>query len=89
MKILKFVGGVALGYLVVKSVQGIIKIQKMHEEDPELAEARELYKEAGENYKNVLAEKLQEEKDKKKKELQKKVEKMKEAAVEAVEGGVM
>ena len=89
MKILKFVGGVALGYLVVKSVQGIIKIQKLHETDPELAEARELYKEAGENYKNVLAEKLQAEKEKKQKELKEKIEDMKEKAVEAVEGGVL
>lgn len=89
MKIMKFLGGVALGYLVVKSVQGIIKIQKLHEEDPELAEARELYKEAAENYKETLTEKLQAEKDKKKKELKEKVEKMKEAAVEAVEGGVL
>nr|DAN31303.1 MAG TPA: Protein of unknown function (DUF1043) [Caudoviricetes sp.] len=89
MKILKFVGGVALGYLVVKSVQGIIKIQQLHETDPELAMARELYKEAAENYKETLAEKLQEEKNKKKQELKEKVEKMKEAAVEAVEGGVL
>lgn len=89
MKILKLAGGIALGYLIVKGVQGVIKIQQLHETDPELAEARDLYKEAGENYKNVLAEKLQEEKDKKKKELKEKVEKMKEAAVEAVEGGVM
>lgn len=89
MKILKFVGGVALGYLIVKGVQGIIKIQQLHETDPELAEARELYKEAAENYKLTLTEKLQEEKDKKKKELKDKVEKMKEAAVEAVEGGVL
>ena len=89
MKILKLVGGVALGYLVVKGVQGIIKIQKLHEEDPELAEARELYKEAGENYKNVLAEKLQAEEEKKQKELKAKIEDMKEKAVEAVEGGVL
>lgn len=89
MKILKFVGGVALGYLIVKGVQEVIKIQKLHEVDPELAEARELYKEAGENYKNVLAEKLQAEKEKKQRELKEKIEDMKEKAVEAVEGGVL
>ena len=89
MKIMKFLGGVALGYLVVKGIQGVIKVQQLHETDAELAEARELYKEAGENYKNVLAEKLQEQKEKKQKELKEKVEKMKEAAVEAVEGGVL
>jgi hypothetical protein len=89
MKILKLAGGIALGYLIVKGVQGIIKIQHLHETDPELAEARELYKEAAENYKETLTEKLQEEKNKKKQELKEKVEKMKEAAVEAVEGGVL
>lgn len=89
MKIIKFLGGVALGYLVVKSVQGIIKIQQLHETDPELAEARELYKEAAENYKLTLTEKLQHEKEKKKQELKEKIEDMKEKAVEAVEGGVM
>jgi hypothetical protein len=89
MKILKLAGGIALGYLVVKGVQAAIKIQKMHEDDPELAEARELYKEAAENYKETLAEKLQQEKDKKKKELKEKIEDMKEKAVEAVEGGVL
>ena len=89
MKILKFVGGVALGYLVVKGVQTVVKIQKMHEEDPELAEARELYKEAGEHYKNVLVEKIQEDKERKRKELQEKIEDMKEKAIEAVEGGVL
>lgn len=89
MKILKFVGGVALGYLIVKGVQGVIKIQQLHETDAELAEARELYKEAAENYKITLAEKLQQEKDKKKKELKEKIEDMKEKAVEAVEGGVL
>lgn len=89
MKILKLAGGIALGYLIVKGVQGIIKIQQLHDTDPELAEARELYKEAGENYKNVLAEKLQHEKEKKQKELKEKIEDMKEKAVEAVEGGVL
>ena len=89
MKILKFVGGVALGYLVVKGVQTVVKIQKMHETDPELAEARDLYKEAGEHYKDVLTTKLQAEKERKRKELQEKIEEMKEKAVEAVEGGVL
>ena len=89
MKILKLVGGIALGYLIVKGVQGVIKIQQLHENDAELAEARELYKESAENYKNVLTEKLQEEKEKKQKELKKKIEDMKEKAIEAVEGGVL
>ena len=44
MKILKLAGGIALGYLIVKGVQGVIKIQQLHETDPELQEARELYK---------------------------------------------
>lgn len=89
MKILKFVGGVALGYLIVKGVQTVIKVQQLHETDPELAEAKELYQDAAENYKSVLTEKLQEERSRKKKELQEKIENMKEKAVEAVEGGVL
>lgn len=89
MKILKLAGGIALGYLIVKGVQAAIKIQKMHEEDPELAEAKELYQKAGEHYRDTLTEKLQEEKNRKKKELQEKIKDMKEKAVETVEGGVL
>ena len=89
MKILKFVGGVALGYLVVKGVQTAIRIKKMHEEDPELQEAQELYKEAAENYRETLTEKLQQDKEKRRAACRAKLEELKNKAEEAVEGGVL
>lgn len=89
MKILKFVGGVALGYLVVKGVQTVIRVKKMHEEDPELQEAQELYKEASENYREILTEKLHQDKERRRAACMAKLEELKNKAEEAMEGGAL